>query len=306
MAHDPIVLSRNQPLPNFQIIREHFDRAADRYDRHAAIEQEVCRRLLERCEYHRRSPEVTLDLGCGTGQGSEAIKGRFRRAQVIGVDASTAMLGKARRRSTLFRPLRMVCADMGRLPLAAYSADMIFSSLALHFCANPTALFDEFRRVLRPDGMLLFAALGPGSMTELCGACAEAGVAASLQPLPDLMEIGDALLAAGFTEPVMDMERITVSYRNLDALAEELAATGASLLMRGVAEWATEIRQLEKTLAVRQGDGRFPVSFEILYGTAFGPPEGQPRRTAEGDVATFSVDGLLKSRPMGYHDRGQE
>lgn len=291
---------------NFQTIREHFDRTADRYDRHAALEQEVCRRLLERCDFHRRSPAAIVDLGCGTGQGCEALRGRFRRAQVIGVDASRAMLGKARRRSTLFRPLRMVCADMRRLPFAGGSADMIFSCLAMHFCPNPTALFDEFRRVLRPDGVLLFAVLGPGSMMELREAWVETGVAASLQPLPDVMQIGDALLAAGFTEPVVDMERITVQYRSLHALADELATTGISLLVHGLAEWAAAIHSLEATLADRKADGRFPISFEILYGTAFGPPEGQPRRTAEGDVATFSVDSLLKSRSMGYHDRGQE
>jgi len=293
-------------LPNFQAIRKQFDQTADHYDRHAAIEQEVCRRLLERCDFHRRAPEVIMDLGCGTGQGSEALKGRFRRAQVIGVDASTGMLEKARCRSTLFRPLRVVCADIGRLPFAGYSTDMIFSSLTMHFCPTPTTLFDEFRRILRPDGILLFAALGPGSMTELSDAWKEVGVTASLRPLPDVMALGDALLAAGFSEPVVDMERITVQYRSLRALADELACTGTSLLMRGVAEWTVEIRRLEAALAAGQGDVGFPVSFEILYGTAFGPPEGQPRRTADGDIATFSVDSLLKSRPMGYHDRGQE
>jgi len=154
--------------------------------------------------------------------------------------------------------------------------------------------------------MLLFTALGPGSMMELREAWAETGVAASLQSVPDVMQIGDALLAAGFTEPVVDMERITVQYRSLQALLDELTITGTSLLVHGSAEWMTETGVLEATLAATQADGRLPISFEILYGTAFGPPEGQPRRTAEGDVATFSVDSLLKSRPMGYHDGGQE
>jgi len=125
IAHGPFGLSRNQPLLNFQAIRERFDRTADRYDRHAALEQEVCHRLLERCEFHRRSPGAIMDLGCGTGQGCEALKRQFREARVIGVDASPAMLARARRRSTLFRPLRVVCADMGKLPFAPSSADMI-------------------------------------------------------------------------------------------------------------------------------------------------------------------------------------
>ena len=286
-------------MPDPREVRETFNRVADCYNRHAALEQEVCRRLLERCEFQRRPPQSILDLGCGTGAGCEALKRQFRRAQVIGLDAAPAMLARMRRRGTLLRPLRPVCGDLGRLPFARASLDLLFSSMALHWSPDLAVFFDECRRVLRPDGMLLFATLGPGSMAELGEAWAEAGAAASLEPLPDLMEIGDTLMSAGFREPVMDMERITLEYPSQEALVRELECTGTSMLVLGWEAWKTASQALQTPIEPRPADGGLSVTFEILYGTAFGPPEGQPRRSAHGDIATFSVDSLLTSRKLG-------
>jgi malonyl-CoA O-methyltransferase len=283
-------------LPDPREVRESFNRVADGYDRHAALEQEVCRRLLERCEFQRLAPRSIVDLGCGTGEGSQALKQKFRRAQVIGLDFAPGMLARLRRRSSLLRPLRAVCGDIRKLPFASSSMDLLFSNMAIHWCPDPAAVFDECRRVLRPDGMLLFATLGPASLAEFAEAWVEAGIPASVAPLPDLLQVGDALMAAGFREPVMDMERITLQYPDLDALVRELECTGSSQLVHGWAEWRGLRQPLESVLASRLGGGRVPVTFEVLYGTAFGPPEGQPRRTAGGDIATFSVDSLLKSR----------
>jgi malonyl-CoA O-methyltransferase len=289
----------SSPLPDPRKVREVFNRAAADYDRHAALEQEVCRRLLERCDFHRQLPRRVLDLGCGTGEGSQALKRRFRQAQVIGLDFAPAMLARMRRRSSLLRPLRAVCADIASLPFAEQSMDLLFSNLASHWSPDPAALFDEFRRVLRPGGMLLFTMLGPATLAELREAWAGNG-AGSLPPaLPDLMGVGDALLAAGFREPVMDMERITLHYADLGELARELECTGSSLLVPGWERWKEEQVRIEEALAPFLIDGRFPATYEIVYGTAFGPPEGQPRRSRDGDVATFSVDSLLKSRRMG-------
>jgi malonyl-CoA O-methyltransferase len=279
-------------------IRSVFDRVAEEYDRHAAFEQEVCTRLLERCDFHRQPPRRIVDLGCGTGGASLALKRMFRQAQVIGLDAAPAMLRCMRRRSTLLRPLRAVCADMSELPFARHSVDLLFSNLASHWAADPGLLFDEFRRVLRPDGMLLFSTLGPDTLCELRDAWAAVDPAVAMTRFPDLLEVGDALVAAGFKEPVMDVERITLHYPSVTAMARELEHTGTSLLVQGWAGWRSDRQRLEEAFAPRLVDGKYPLSYEVVCGAAFGPPEGQPRRTSGGDVATFSVDSLLKSRPM--------
>ena len=284
-------------MSNLQFIRDTFERIAGRYEQHAALEQEVCTRLLERTAFNRHSPLRILDLGCGTGAGSAQLKRTFRKAQVVSLDTSLAMLSQARHRSSMLRPLKTVCGDIGALPFAARSADMVFSNLASYWCPEPMAMFAEFRRVMRPDGMLLFSTFGPATMNELGDAWAGVDEEVELPVFPDLLEIGNALVAAGFREPVMDREMITLSYPQLDALFDELEATGTSMLVRGWGRWKTARTALKQAYAPILKDGKYPLSFEIIYGTAFGPLDGQPLKTPEGDVATFSVESLRRSRP---------
>ena len=282
-------------MSNLQAIRGAFDEIASRYDEHAALEQEVCDRLLERTSFNRVLPGRILDLGCGTGFGTAKLKRLFRKAQVTGLDTSMAMLTRLQQRSGLLKPLRGVCGDIGALPFASRSADMAVANLASYWSPDPKAMFSEFRRVLRPDGMLLISTLGPATMHELREAwsCVDSEVV--MPEFPDLMDIGNALMAAGFSEPVMDMEIITLSYPDLDAMFAELEATGTALLVEG---WHRDASALKQAYSAFVKDGRYPLSFEIIYGVAFGPQEGQPMKTPGGDVVTFSVDALRRSRKV--------
>lgn len=270
----PFSTGWSDSLLDSHTILETFERVAGTYDQHAALEQEVCRRLLERCEFQRQPPKRILDLGCGTGEGCRSLKRKFRQAQVIGLDFSPAMLARMSRRSSLLRPLNPVCADLTRLPFAQQSVDLMFSNLAMNWSSNPALLFDEIRRVLRPGGMLLFTMLGPGTLAECCEAWAAIDALVAGPVLPDLMQVGDALIAGGFTEPVMDMERITLRYPSLAALINELESTGASLLIRGWENGKGQRQRLDKAFQSLLVDGKLPVTYEVLYGTAFGPPEG--------------------------------
>jgi malonyl-CoA O-methyltransferase len=283
-------------LPQPDQIRQAFDRVASRYDQHAALEQEVGSRLLERLEYQRRPVQRILDLGCGTGLACAELKNKFRKAQVIGIDSSMAMLARQKKRSGMLRPLKTVCSDFSSLPLPERSVDLVFSNLAFQWCDDPTRLFTEIRRVLAPDGMLLFSSLGLGTLNELANAWHDADEAASMAGFVDILEHGDALMAAGFQQPVMDAERITLDYPDITALSNELEATGmASFLRNGNLKKSLEA--VAKAYEPFKVNDRYPVSFEVVYGTAFGPQDGQPRKTSEGDVVTFSVDSLLKAKP---------
>jgi malonyl-CoA O-methyltransferase len=282
-------------LLNPRTVRLAFDRVASLYDGHAALEQEVASRLLDRLEFHRLTPQRIVDLGCGTGQASAGLKNRFRKAEVIGLDSSQAMLVQLRRRSRVLRRLRAVCADMSALPLADQSSELLFSNLALQWCPDPASLFAEFRRVLTPGGMLLFSSFGPGSLRELRAAWVAADGIAQTMEFVDILQVGDALMAAGFQEPVMDAERITVSYPDIDSLLRELKATGTSGFLQGQSSLAEAKGDLEKAYEPFRKEGRYPVTYEIIYGTAFGPQQGQPRKTSQGDVVTFSVESLRKS-----------
>ena len=282
-------------LSHLQHIHDTFDRIAKRYDDHAALQQEVCSRLLERTTFNRRDPSWVLDLGCGTGAGSAGLKQSFRKAQVVSLDTSGAMLAQVKRRSSLLRPLRPVCANIGALPFSSRSADLVFSNLASYWCPDPMAMFSEFRRVLCPDGMVLFSTLGPLSFAELAAAWSAVDDSVEFPGFSDILEVGDALTAAGFREPVMDTDRIVLSYSSLVTMLDELEATGMSLLVKGWNRTKSLAGLLEAAYSDKTKDGKYPLGFEIYYGVAFGPADGQPMKTRDGDVATFSIDAIRKN-----------
>lgn len=287
-------------MPRTESVRQSYDRHARHYEQYAALEKEVCSRLLDRLTFRRTEPATVLDLGCGTGGGAAALKKAFRKAQVIAVDLSAGMLSEAGRQSRLRYPLRLVNADIGSLPFSRHTADLIFSSLAVPWLSDPRPFFEEIRRVLKPGGMFLFSMFGPASLSQLRSAALQGLGKDAATAFPDVLEAGDWLTAAGFREPVMDVDLLTLHYPDLDALSLEIETTGSALLVENWPQIKDNLGALGGCWETIEGGRRYPLAFEVLYGVAFGAPEGQPRRTADGEIASISVDSLLKSRNLSY------
>ena len=265
---------------NLREISRRYDRAALKYDQHDALEREVGERLLERVAFTRIAPNRILDLGCGTGSTTRKLMGRYPGAEMIGLDLSHEMLQAFRGQAVTGNVFRGVRADLTQLPFPARSVDLVFSNLSLQWAGDFVHALNEIRRVLKPGGMLLFSVPGPDSLGELRqNPLAGAGTDIPIY-MPDLRDVGDCLLSAGFRDPVMDSELLTLAYRSASQMREELAVTGGA----GFAELPEDPAQ----------DAKIEISFEIVYGAAFGPEDGQPVRTRDGEVATFSVDQLKK------------
>jgi malonyl-CoA O-methyltransferase len=264
--------------------RRAFERAAATYDSADALHREVGRRLVEHLDPIRVDPARVLDLGCGTGSQLDALRRRFPRAELVGVDFAGEMLARARARAPWWRRAlgasspRLVCADLQCLPVAGSSAGLVFSNLAFQWC-DPQAAFAEAARVLVKEGLLLFSTLGPDTLRELRAAFAAAGT-----PLParfvDMHDLGDALVGAGFAQPVMEMELVTLEYSRLESLLEDLHAVGAmappasrGLGVRG--RWAEAARAYE----ARRRNGALPATYEIVYGHAW---KGGARKSVDG------------------------
>lgn len=284
-------------------IRMSFDRAASSYDHHAVLQREIESRLLERIEFRRHEPATILDLGCGTGSASRALAGQFPQAGVIALDWAPAMLAKTgvslveEHQST--GVVNRLCADMHALPLAARSADLIFSNLALQWSYDLAAVFQEFRRIMKADAMLVFTCFGPDTLCELKQAWRAVDDLPHVNDHPDMHDVGDVLLAAGFRDPVMDTERLTLEYPDVMSLMRELKGLGAHNVASQRVHGLTGKSRLNTMLQAYEPfrrEGRYPASYEIIYGTAFAPREGQPLKTPDGDVATFSID-ALRTRP---------
>lgn len=273
-----------------------YSQQAEHYEQHAALEREVADRLLERVEYQRREPGRIIDLGCGSGYCAAALKRKYRKAEVVGVDFALPMCRLTATKASFMRPLRVVCANISSLPFAHRSADLLVANLSLQWTADLATLFNGLRRVMRPGGLLLFSLPVTDSLRELKQACQNAQLESGVGIFPDIHDIGDSLLAAGFRDPVLDAELITLTYPGLAALLQELHAVGASSYINNFRGLRENTGELAAHYPGVQAGARWPLTWEIAYGVAFGPEEGQPVRSGGVEEATFSVEALRGSR----------
>jgi malonyl-CoA O-methyltransferase len=268
-------------------VRRSFGRSAGAYDAAAVLQKRVRDELLERLDVVRLEPAVVLDLGAGTGHASLALKRRYRSSQVIALDLAEGMLREAGRRQTLLRRFRRVCGNAAALPLRDASVDLVVSNLMLQWCNEPDAVFRECRRVLRPGGLLTFTTFGPDTLSELRRAWAAADGHTHVNRFIDMHDLGDALVRSGLAEPVMDVERYTLTYAEVRDLMRDLKAIGAHNANAGRPRGLTGKGALARMTAAYENlrhDGRLPATYEVVYGQAWCPVEAPRSKRTPGEI----------------------
>ena len=272
-----------------RVVRRAFERAATGYERNAVLQREIADELLDRLAGVRITPRSVVDLGSGTGHAARVLARMYRGASVFGVDFAPAMLQQFRRgwwpRN---RPLP-VCGDLLRLPFADASIDLAFSNLAFQWIDDLPALFAELRRVLRPEGVLMFSSFGPDTLAELRAAWATVDEGIHVNRFADMHDVGDALLGAGLRDPVMDVDRLSREYDDLRALMRAIKSIGAGNAAAGRRRGLTGrvvLERLEAAYPARTADGRPRASWEVVYGHAWGATIARP---GHGDAAEFAV-----------------
>ena len=291
-------MSADPPSLDARWTRRSFDRAAATYDAAAVLQAEVRGQLLERLDLTRLEPGVVLDVGSATGQGARALKQRYPGARVIAVDASLGMLRRAARRRAWFRPFALLGADAAQLPLADASVDLAFSNLLLPWC-DPDALFVELRRVLAPRGLLTLTGLGPDTLKELRAAWASVDGHARVAEFIDMHDVGDALVRAGFAAPVLDVERYTLRYSDVQGLAADLKSTGARNAAAGRLKGLTSPRKfaaMQRAYEAQRMDGRLPATCEVVFAQAWAPVEKHARAPSPQGVSLESLREQLAAR----------
>lgn len=279
-------------------VRRSFDACATTFDASAAVHAEIRKRLLERLDVVRLEPGVVIDLGAGTGHASRALQDRYSGTRIVAMDLSPRMLVQARRQQRLFRRFDRVAAAAERLPLRDGSVDLVFSNLMLQWCSNPDSVFGEIRRVLRPNGLVTFTTLGPDTLKELRQVWSRFDRHVHVHRFIDMHDLGDALLRAGFAEPVMDTERLTITYSNGRALLDELVGSGSANIARGrrhgLTGRTTGAGFLDACEALRT-NGSLPISLEVVYGHAWIGEKGRASMKRGGE-ALFPLE-KLRRRP---------
>lgn len=254
-------------------VRAAFDRASARYESAAHLQARVAAELLSRLEQFRFEPRVVLDLGAGTGRVTAQLKRRYPRARVIGLDLSLGMLQQSRRHQRLWRRFERVCADAQRLPLAGASVDLVFSSLMLQWCEPLDAALLEVRRVLKESGFFAFSTFGPATLSELRSAWAAADRYNHVNHFLDVHDVGAALVRAGLTEPVLDVDRLEVAYPDAITLMRDLKAIGAHNVTAGRPRTLlgrAHLRRMQQAYEECRRDGQLPATFEVIYGASWG------------------------------------
>lgn len=255
------------------------------------VSREASRRMASRLDLVRLEPTRVLDAGCGSGPDLAMLRGRYPRAEIVGVDITLGLVQAARRRRTFAERMkaklgapasRFACADFARLPFSAGTFGLVWSNLSLAWQADLPAVFAELARVLEPGGLLMFSTYGPDTLKELRSACGHDERGPRVSKFADMHDVGDMLAGSGFAAPVMDMDMLTLTYPDLAALIADLRSTGqtyagerpSGLLARGA--WQRALASYE---AMRR-EGRVPATVELVFGHAWKAKPALPPGTA--------------------------
>lgn len=261
------MLTKTTRLLDRKTIIAAFNKAAHSYDSTAIIQKEIADRLLDRLELVRLEPKVIVDIGARTGYTSQVLAQHYPEAQILALDWAENLLAQAQ--NTAPNALR-ICAAPENLPLPAQSADLIIANLTWHWLDDHARCLQEWRRLLKPGGLLLFTTCGPDTFYELRASFAAVDEQAHVHLFLDMHDIGDALLAAQFADPVMQAEHICFTYSAPAGLFRDLRSTGVTnaLIARrrsltGKKRWQKMLAEYAKFSSAENG---WPATVEVIYG----------------------------------------
>ena len=269
------------------------------------LHSEVARRMAQRLPLIRLQPERIVDWWSFLGGGSEVLDAAYPKARRIAVEPTPAFVQRSRlanerpwwslRRSGAGRAEVMLAEDVS--PGRPDPAQLVWANMMLHAVEDPPALMARWQQLLSADGFVMFSCLGPDTLRELRGLYRRRGWPAPSIAFVDMHDLGDMLVQAGFADPVMDQETITLSWSDPPSMLDELRRLGANVHPARAAGWRTPRwrRSLEADLmALKAGDGRLHLSFEIAYGHAFKAlPRARPGQQTH--VSLDDMRSLLRS-----------
>ena len=276
-----------------------FDRASASYDAAAALQERVRNELLQRLAELKLAPASVLDLGAGTGHASRALKRRYPKALTVAADIAPGMLMRAKAQSRWLRRFERVRADAYSLPFRDGCFDLVFSSLMLQWCDDLDAVFAEIARVLKPGGVLMFSTFGPGTLAELREAWGASDAPGNhVNHFFDPHALGTALMHAGLSEPVLDVDRLVFGYPDVLSLMRELKAIGAHNVTRGRARGLTGRKRLAamtQAYETQRRGSKLPATWEVIHAICWGAPSSA-RSSQDSPRETLIAPGAIRRR----------
>jgi len=242
----------------------------------------------------RSVPERILDWWAGPGAGEPLLRARYPKARLVAVERDAGWLDRRaqaadRLRWRLGRPRSAIAHEAGEADAAIGRGQLVWANMVLHGVTDPPALFARWHALLEIEGLVVFSCLGPGTLRELRDLYAAPGWPAPTPGFIDMHDLGDMLVAAGFAEPVLDQETLSLTWAGAQSLLDDLRRLGGNAAPDRFAGLRTPAwrRRLLAALGERAGaDGRIALSFEVAYGHGFKPAP----RARSGAPAAVSLD----------------
>ncbi len=266
------------------------------------LHEEVADRMMDRLQWIRLAPLAWAHWGAVRGGLKAHRKLSEKYPQAVRFVAETTVTKEVQAVEAMALPWWKPAGWMGpkthfQMPPAA-SVDMLWANMALHEAADPQTLLADWHKALRVNGFLMFSCLGPDTAIELRELYKELGWAPAGHELTDMHDWGDMLVQAGFAEPVMDMERITLTYETPARLLQELGELGRNFHparfagLRG-RRWKARLESLIAQRLATGPDGRLALTFEVIYGHAL-RPQPRLRVSAMSSVSVEDMRTMLK------------
>ena len=281
---------------NLNSIRSAFEKASAHYDEYSILQRTITDRLIESLDEININPISILDLGSGTGYGSKILHKKFKNAHIYQIDVSEGMLSMSCEKAPVFFSKdHFICADANKLPFRENYFDLVVSSLTLQWCNNLDTIFAEVNNLLKANGVFLFSSFGPDSLKELRDCWARVDDYVHVNAFIDMHDIGDALMRNGLMFPILNMEKIVLTYNECRQLMDELKHIGAQNINHGRRKTLTGKKRLEKVFECYEkyrDNGKLPATYEVIYGHAW---KSQPRQQTQS-VTLEDVKQQLKKK----------
>jgi malonyl-CoA O-methyltransferase len=292
-------------LDKTKLVRQ-FNAAARSYEDAAVLQRYAAQQLLERFEVINIRPEVILDLGSGTGINAYGLAKLFPGARIVQLDIAINMLLRAQRSAHAKKnKLSYLCADADHPPLGDSCVDLVYSNLMMQWCSRLDVMCANILRMLRNGGLFIFSSFGPDTLTELRSSWASVDDSVHVNDFMDIKDLGDILVQAGFADPVMETDYVTMSYENVSDLLGDLKKLGAnnvSTERRRTLTGKNRFLGMQADYEKRREDSKLPATYEIVYGHAWVTKKVGKQSGSDFRISLDSLKGAL-SRLKGGRDK---
>jgi malonyl-CoA O-methyltransferase len=271
---------------NRRDVQRRFDRAAAAFDEADFVHAVTRQGILTRLEPVRLDASRILDLGAATGAAAIPLRHQYGRAHVVSFDLSQRMLQRCASKRRWWSRTAEVQGDAACLPFLDNCFDLVFANLLLPWIDTPATVLEEVARVLRPGGVFAFATLGPDSLLQLGRAWARIDSGPHVNRFLDMHDIGDALVRAGLSAPVLDVDHLAVRYDDPQKLFRDLTASGARNALQHRRRALTgkgKFAGMVKALATADDASAIEIDLELVYGHCWGA-------ASAGESTDFRID----------------